>query len=296
MQHYWWILAIGISLLTASYVYINQFIRVKGSLLMIYRGLGAAAVLLPFIPFFTPINNLAFYGLCIAQGIVISLGDNRILNGAKAFGAQVTSLIHPLSLALIFICWIALHPTELSEFLAHPLILTLICLCLLGVTTALILICQAKASRKALNFLLIGMFCEIFIDVTNKETTHLGAENLLSAIYYYTLITSCVAGSINLYFYARKGHGFAELKEKKNVRFAWFFMLFAVVHGVLKTYTMYLTPNPAYVASIVHAYPVWILLFNRFNQNNNYIKIKPHLILLLLLSIVGLILLGGHSD
>ena len=46
MQNYWWILAIALSLLTSAYVYVNQFVKIKGSLLMVYRGLGTAAVLL----------------------------------------------------------------------------------------------------------------------------------------------------------------------------------------------------------------------------------------------------------
>ena len=295
MQNYWWILAIALSLLTSAYVYVNQFVKIKGSLLMVYRGLGTAAVLLPFVFCFAPIHNWAFYALCAAQGLVISLGDNRILNGAKTFGAQVTSLIHPLSIALIFVFWMLLHPADFAALGREPLHLLLILACLLGTTAALILICRAKASRKALGFLLVGMFCEIFIDVTNKETTHLGAENLVSAIYYYTLITSLVAGSVNLAVHLGKGHHLPEFWSRKNLRFAWFFMLFAIVHGMLKTYTMYLTPNPAYVAAIVHAYPVWILLFNGFQRENNYIKIKPQLILLLLISIVGLIFLTGHQ-
>ena len=294
MQQYWWLLALGLSLLTSAYVYVNQFIKIKGSLLMVYRGLGTAAVLLPFAFFFAPIHNLAFYALCIAQGLVISIGDNRILNGAKTFGAQVTSLIHPLSIALIFLFWIVLHPADFIAFGEHPMQLLGILACLLGTTIALIFICRAKANRKALSFLLVSMLCEIFIDVTNKETTFLGAENLISAIFFYTLITSFVAGSTNLYVYLREGHKLPEFWRKKNLHFAWFFMLFAIVHGMLKTYTMYLTPNPAYVAAIVHAYPVWILLYNAIGKEKNYVKIKPQLIILLLISIVGLIFLTGH--
>ena len=191
--------------------------------------------------------------------------------------------------------WILLHPAEIAVFVNSPLHLGLVLACLLGTTAALIFILQAKASRKALSFLALGMFCEIFIDVTNKETTHLGAENLVSAIYYYTFITSLVAGSVNLAVHLRRGHKLLEVFDRKNLRFAWFFMLFAIIHGVLKTYAMYLTPNPAYVAAIVHAYPVWILLFNRFNHRQDYVKIKPQFILLLLISIVGLIFLTGHT-
>ena len=299
MQSYWWIFAIVLSLLTSAYVYVNQFIKIKGSLLMVYRGIGTALLLLPFSFFFAPIGNWAFYGLCIAQGLVISLGDNRILNSAKTFGAEVTSLIHPLSIAFIFLFWILLHPSEFAEFTSHPWQMGLILACLLGVTVSLILICRAKANRKALWFLLVAMSCEIFIDVSNKETTHLGRENLISAIFYYTLITSMVAGLANLAVYVRSKRPLPDIFDCHNLRFAWFFMLFAVLHGMLKTYAMYLTPNPAYVAAIVHAYPVWIMLadniYYRRHSVREYIRIQPRLLLLLLVSIVGLIFLTEHE-
>lgn len=295
MQNYWWLLALALSLLTSAYVYANQLIKIKGSLLMIYRGLGTGLVLLPFCYFFAPIHNWAFYGLCIAQGLVISYGDNRILNSSKTFGAEVTSLIHPLSIFFIFLFWIILHPSEFAAFTDHPLKFALIIFCLLGVMLAIIRILRAHGSRKALGFLLAGMFCEIFIDVTNKETTHLGAENIVSAIYYYTLITSLVAGSCNLSAHFLRNRGFSEILALKNLKFAWFFVFYAAVHSALKTYTMYLTPNPAYVAAIVHAYPVWILLAENIRQRfcpqqgRRLVKVSPLWLGLLLVSIVGLI-------
>lgn len=293
MQNYWWLPALFLSLLTASYVYANQFIKIKGSVLMAYRGIGTFLLLLPFSFLFAPLHSPAFYILCVVQGLVLSLGENRILNSAKAFGAEVTSLIHPLSIALIFIIWIALHPSELQEIAAYPEKFSLIALCLCGVTTALLLITRARASRKALWFLIAALSAETFIDVTNKETTHLGAENVLSAIYYYTLITSLVAGSANIL--CQKRRRFGDIFQKKNLRFAWFFMLFAIIHSMLKTYTMYLSPNPAYVAAVVHAYPVWIMLGERYlfaaAQKKHYIKVNPLYLGLLLISVVGLILL-----
>lgn len=293
MQNYWWLFALCLSLLMASYVSLNQFVKIKGSLLMVYRGLGSALVMLPFVFFFAPIGNWAFYALCIVQGLVISYGDNRILNSAKTFGAEVTSLIHPLSIAFIFLFWIILHPAEFTVFMGHPFHFALILGCLLGVTVAMIFICRARANRKALLFLAGGMFCEIFIDVTNKETTHLGAENIVSAIFYYTFITSLVAGSVNLYFYLRQGKKLAAAFARPNLKVAWFFMLFAIIFAALKTYTMYLTPNPAYVAAIVHSYPVWIMLGNnlyfRLHKNENYARVNPKFLSLLLISIIGLI-------
>ena len=293
MQNYWWILAIALSLLTASYVWINQFLKIKGSVLMAYRGLGTALLLLPFCFYVAPIHNPWFYVLCTVQGLVLSIGENRILNSAKAFGAEVTSLIHPISIAIIFVVWILLHPAELQELIAEPKKFAAISLCLVGVAVALIFISQAKANRKALWFLLAAMSCETFIDITSKETTHLGAENVISAIFYYTLITSFVAGSCNVLFQDKKQ--FKHIFDRKNLKFAWFFMLFAIMHSMLKTYTMYLSPNPAYVAAIVHSYPVWIILGDNYlfakKQKGHYIKIKPLHLGLLLVSIVCLILM-----
>jgi drug/metabolite transporter (DMT)-like permease len=198
-----------------------------------------------------------------------------------------------VSIAIIFIVWILLHPAELHELAMQPQKFSLIALCLLGVAAALILISQAKANRKALWFLVAAMSCETFIDITSKETTHLGAENVISAIFYYTLITSFVAGSVNILFQQKRR--FKEIFERKNLKYAWFFMGFAILHSMLKTYTMYLSPNPAYVAAIVHAYPVWIMLGNNylfaFEKNGHYIKIKPRYLGLLLISIVCLILM-----
>ena len=293
MQNYWWILALCLSLLTASYVWINQFLKIKGSVLMAYRGLGTALILLPCCFYFAPIHNIWFYVLCIVQGLVLSIGENRILNSSKAFGAEVTSLIHPISIAIIFVVWVGLHPAELQELIAQPQKFSLIGLCLFGVAVSLILISKAKANRKALWFLIAAMSCETFIDITSKETTHLGAESVISAIFYYTLITSFVAGSCNIL--AQQKRHFKEIFERKNLKFAWFFMSFAILHSVLKTYTMYLSPNPAYVAAIVHAYPVWIMLGNNYlfakTANGHYIKIKPQYLGLLLISIICLILL-----
>jgi len=292
MTNIWWFFALMLSLLMSGYVCANQIIKIKGSVLMVYRGLGTALVLLPFCFCFSPVTDFYFYLLCVVQGIVLSVGENRILNSAKVFGAEITSLIHPISIVLIFVVWLLLHPYELSSLFANQEQFYTICTCLTGVIISLIFISKAKANRKALWFLFVAMSCETFIDVTNKETTHLGAENIVSAIFYYTLITSFVAGCCNILFQDKRQ--LKNIFDSKNLKYAWFFILFAILHSVLKTYAMYLSPNPAYVAAIVHAYPVWIMLgrnymFAKYN-NSHYIKIKPQYICLLLISITGLIL------
>ena len=63
MQQYWWLVSIFASFIFAMYIFANQVFKLKGSLVMIYRGIGAAIVLLPFVPLIQGVNNPNFYYL-----------------------------------------------------------------------------------------------------------------------------------------------------------------------------------------------------------------------------------------
>ena len=67
MQNYWWILAIALSLLTSAYVYVNQFVKIKGSLLMVYRGNGCSAAAFRFL--LCTDSQLGFLCLMCGTGI-----------------------------------------------------------------------------------------------------------------------------------------------------------------------------------------------------------------------------------
>ena len=61
MNNLWWIASFVSSLFTAMYIYSGQVFKMPASLFMLYRGLGAGVLMLPFIPFFPPVQNPYFY-------------------------------------------------------------------------------------------------------------------------------------------------------------------------------------------------------------------------------------------
>lgn len=294
MEQYWFIVALVCSLLNGIFIYTNQIFKLSGPLFMVFRCVGQFLTLLPFIMFFAPIHNIPFYVLCSVQGCLIAFNDYRVFRSAKAFGAEVTSSLQPLSIGMIFVLWLVVNPANLVEMLQRPLHLTLVVLCLAGITFSILRMKKAKYSSRAMRYLL-PCLCLISInDVINKEAMMSGSQNLVSAIYFYCLITAFVSGCINLYIYLQK-HALANLFEAQYRIKAGVIVFLITVSMISKNYAMYLAPNPAYVSAIIFLYPLWIVLGNlcyrRLGGKIACAGVRLSTVLVLLTSVIGLILL-----
>lgn len=294
MEQYWFIVAIFCSLLTAIFLYTNQVFKLAGPLFMVLRGFGQFFSLLPFMMFFHPIHNITFYILCATQGCIIAFNDYRLLRSAKAFGAEVTSSLQPLSIGLIFILWLVINPADLTAMLNAPLHLFLILACLLGITFSILKMKSAKTSSRAMKYLFPCLCLLSINDVINKEAMMHGAENLVSAIYFYCLITAIVSGSAHLFIYLKK-HDVSEIFNHRYYGKAIMIVFLVTFSMVCKNYAMYLAPNPAYVSAIIFLYPLWIVLGNMLYRHlGGHIaaaSVRLSTVSVLLTSVIGLILL-----
>lgn len=295
MFDYWWIIALICSLFSAVYIYSNQIFKMHGQLLMVYRGIGSAVLLLPFMPLFSPVENWEFYALCTVQGCLIGFNDGRFLRSAKAFGAEITSAVQPLSIGIIFILWLALKPAQLLTLLHEPLRFGIIILCITAIIISIFYLRSGKTSRKAFAYLAPCVFALAVNDIVNKEAMLHGREQLVSAIYYYNLITSFVAGSTNLSAYLRR-HGISQIFVKKNIFDGLGVIILVTIVVVAKNLAMLTTPNPAYASAIIFLYPLWITgannLYEHLSGGRNYQRVDLKLLLLLLAAVTGLIVFG----
>ncbi len=294
MEQYWFLIAWVCSLMTAIFIYTNQIFKLSGPLFMVFRGVGQFLALLPFIILFEPIDNFAYYILCTVQGCLIAFNDYRLFRSAKAFGAEVTSSLQPLAIGLIFILWLLINPADLRAMLHNPLHLTLVVLCLSGITFSILKMKKAKSSSRAMKYLLPCLCLLSVNDVINKEAMMHGADNLVSAIYFYCLITALVSGSFNLYIYLKK-HKLTNLFEPQYRTKAVVIVFLVTMTMICKNYAMYLAPNPAYVSAIIFLYPLWIvsgnILYRRFGGQIPCANVRLSTVSVLLTSVIGLILL-----
>lgn len=299
MSQYWWLIALICSFITAGYVYINQVYRMPGLLIMLYRGFFVGILTLPLVLSYEPIHNWQFYAFCTAQGLAIAFNDYRLFRAIKVFGAEVSASIQPLAISVMFVFWLIITPQQLFALLGHPFYFVAIIACLGGIIFSVIKLRNAKASGRAFIYLFPVLIVLAIGDILNKKSMQYGAENLVSAIIYYSCITGFVCGFANLFVYIKRKQSFKPVFQKANIIHGLFVALIVIILMIFKNYSMYLTPNPAYVSAIILLYPLWIMsannLYYKINgKQTGYAKINIKLLLILLISIISLVIITTH--
>lgn len=249
------------SFFAASYFLLNQKMELKASLFMVYRGLSVFFMLLPFIGFFAPVLHWEFYALCILQGCFIAYVDNKFFTALRRWGAEVATSLQPFTVGITFVLWLLLVPSTMLVYLSEPIKFAFILLALFGVIVSIVLFNRSSISTQALKFLLSTLLIGAICEIVNKRVMSFGAGDLISASYFYVLITGLVAGSINLFVYVKKDGTFKEVMNVSNLKYL---PIFVVLIGsmVSKNFAMFYTFNPSYVSALMYIYILWIALFN----------------------------------
>lgn len=295
MQQYWWLVSIFASFIFAMYIFANQIFKLKGSLVMIYRGIGAAIFLLPFVPLIQGVANPNFYYLCLVQGVLIAYLDNRLFNAANRFGAEITSVIQPVSVMFGFVIWFILVPQQFWDLCQNPWRLFFITASMIGIVSSVLMLKKNRMSRKAFFYLLPALLTVTVLDLLGKKLMDIGQDNVLGAIFYYSIITSVIAGGINAIVFFREGNSISEVFHLRNLLFAGIPVIVLILAMyTFKNYSLYLSSNPAYVMAIIYSYPIWILfannVYSRYFKRKLYARPSRWVLLTMMVSIIVLIL------
>ena len=295
MQQYWWLVSIFASFIFAMYIFANQIFKLKGSLVMIYRGIGAAIFLLPFVPLIQGVANPNFYYLCLVQGVLIAYLDNRLFNAANRFGAEITGVIQPVSVMFGFVIWFILVPQQFWDLCQNPWRLFFITASMIGIVSSVLMLKKNRMSRKAFFYLLPALLTVTVLDLLGKKLMDIGQDNVLGAIFYYSIITSVIAGGINAIAFFREGNSISEVFHLRNLLFAGIPVIVLILAMyTFKNYSLYLSSNPAYVMAIIYSYPIWILfannVYSRYFKRKLYARPGRWVLFTMMVSIIVLIL------
>lgn len=297
MQDLWWVTALFTSFVLAMMVFANQVFKLKGSLVMIYRGIGTAAVLLPFVPLVKFVPNTTFWYLCISNGLLIALLDNRIFNASKIFGAELSVMLQPLSVVFEFFIWLLIVPAMLVNLLASPLKSIIILACLVCLAFSVSMVKKNRMSRKAFMYLLPAMLCVIIIDIQCKIMMSISDGNLIGTIFYYSMTTSLIAGSINAIAFFKQGNKWQEIFVPRNLIFAGIpIIVLMLLIYISKNCSLYLVENPAYTMAIINLYPIWATvasnIYSRYIKATHYTKPDKKILALIVVAVITLILIA----
>lgn len=295
MVELWWILALISGMITGINIYLNQIIKMPSSLMMVYRGLLAALLMIPFAPLFPLPQNIRFWVLVTIQGLLISYSDRKMYSGSKKFGGEIVASIKPLVVSLVFVFWWVIKPSQLVELLQNPERFILIIFCILAISFSLFIVKNNKTNYDALIFFIPALFCSMIIEANNKNITMLGATtSLSSSVFYYCMLTAFWSGVPNFIRFL-KYNNWHLIFYKKYLIGGCIIICSVQLGNILKNVAMYYTSNPAYVTAVMSLYPVWIIVWNLFYYRLNNIEKYPHCnffaITILLIATISLILL-----
>lgn len=290
----WWAAAIVNSIALATYLTINQHFKIKGSVLMVYRGLVKAILCIPLMLFFPPVSGWEFYFFTALLGLLMSYVDNRYMNAISKFGAEIPASFQPLTVVVSFVVWWLIDKEEFFAISQNLWVLFGVLSCLLMAAASMWLLSKSKFSMQAFRYLLLALIMIVFGDIIFKLAMENGEENFISALVYFTFVISLFIGIPNL-IVVIKEKDVKLLFEKKSFFVGMTMILVISIVTISKGYALLKVPNPAYVSMFNNSYAVWViiygLLYNAFYKKYKYPRVNPIVLLLFVLSAVGLIYL-----
>ncbi|MFI3241906.1 MAG: hypothetical protein R3Y43_04995 [Alphaproteobacteria bacterium] len=294
MQDFWWVFALLCSIVSAGQVLYNQVFKFDSLIVTIYRGFGVALLLLPFAFMLKPISNPYFYILCIIQGTVIGYFDYHIFEASRRFGAGITGLAQPLTLMITFVAWLIISPETATLLFENKIKMSIIVLSLTSISACIYFLQNNKDNKKALKYLLLPMICVVLIDVVGKKVMSLGADDVVSAIYYYAFITAIFAGLANVIIFIKQKRNFKEIVTKNNlIKIGVPIAIIVISTNILKMYSVFLAFNPAYVGALLYSSPIWIMIFNKYFakklKSQKYISPNKWIVITIVISAILLV-------
>ena len=259
----WWIAAIFFAFLSACFKLVNQQFKINPTVLMIWRGLGVAIVISPFLLFVSAPSHPLFYIIMIILGLLVAVADRLLFSAIAKFGAGPQSRLSPLAMVLTTLFWWILYPAKFLHLLGSPFILAGIILCLAACVMAVFILKKDKIDREVFLFILPIIILSSIIAILNKTAMSLAPFD--QAVVYYIFIQSFVAGSMSLLIYRIKHYqvGTRQVFSPSSIKAGMLIVLFLILSLICKNYSMVHTANPGYVQVINLSVPVWILLFNK---------------------------------
>jgi hypothetical protein len=283
----WWSTSVLFCLFVSLYMLINQQLKARPSVMMVWRGSILAVFASPLMFFVDAPTNPKVYLISISMGFLMAYLDNRMFTSAAKYGAGVTSRIFPISMIISFVLWLLINPNDFEVLKGEPYKMVGILSCLSVALGAIFFMRKDPITKEAILFLLPTVFVISFVDVMNKSLMVLIEYK---AIIYHICLASFVAGLLNFVVYLKENRSLDMEKENKGIPMETLFSKNSVKAGGLavllvfivmlfKGYSMQHTPNPAYVSAIGYTSPLLILAFNKIKGIKDEASVKAGLVL-----------------
>ena len=289
----WPLLAFAFSFIGALIIGYNQWAKLDGRHLTLWRYPGVLLGSLFVMPFVDLPGDGMFYISAAGMGLVLAGSDILLSNAARDHGGRLTALYIPMKVILVFAAWLALDGAQRAGLLAEPAVLAGVVLCLAGSALALNTLRRSDASWPALRAVvpvavLLGVadiVAKILLDQPGSDV-----RAMAGGAVGWMLVTGLVAAGFSYIVMVRAPH-----KKRVKVGMPMADIVKAGLFGLLLLggITVLLTalalaPNPGYVGAITMLSAVWLSIWG-YVRNGERTSLLAGIVLVLSALVLALL-------
>ena len=284
---------------TAIYTIFNQYYKLNGYLLGIWRGFGISFVFMPFL-FFFPFPTSGYYWfLLVFQGLLIGIYDSHLFFASAEFGAGPTSRFMAITVLVTTFLWWLLTPQDFIRLLHNGTVFISLMLVLFGFTVSYWQMVQSPVSRKVVGYMLPAVFALAGMSIATKDIA-LNGSGVWGSLVYYLVVATFVSGCYNLFFYLRtQGPGpklfFQEVFGAKTLNPGLYLVSFSAALITAKTLALRVAPNPGYVVALLLVAPIFVFVLNRYGKIPDDVSVKAGFSMIFFLLMLILLVNGNYG-
>ncbi|MEM6904218.1 MAG: hypothetical protein AAF556_13355, partial [Pseudomonadota bacterium] len=276
----WWLYATGFAIGFAGFMLLNQQMKLRADLLIVWRGFVLSIALAPIMLLVDIPDQPTFFLAVIAVGFVACFTDMRVLKVSAEIGGGPLSRLLPIGVWISFSIWSVIDANFRDGLVADPLRSLGIMGCLALCVAAAAMLKNDAVSRSAIPQAMPIILGGALIDTLNKYAmSHAAPDQVLSAGLAYIWIQNLVIASLMVSRMAidRNWQWRDDLFQRRMVLTGLTFAFLVGFVTLVRNFAMATTPNPGYVAAIGLGATVVIIVFNRWRGVPDKSNIKAGL-------------------
>jgi|GEM_PF-2324110 len=290
----WFFFALTAAWLQASVRLINQYHQLPGIRLVFASKIIKTLCVLPLLLFIEWPQNPWFYLLLCASAPLAVYQDKSILDFTARYGAGTVTRIEPLSVPVVFVLWMVLHPALLVAYAQTPLWFAAICGCIVFAVICALQMRKSDMSAGALRAMIPLLLCISALNMVSKSAVDLAPDS--NGIMAYVLIQSALMVAISGFFNRDLvRQPMSLLSDKAILKVGFILSMLTICIMVLRLTGFMFAANPAYVTAVMLTSPFWVILYYKIVKHEEKGDIRAGAgIVLSAIVLTAVIALSGH--
>lgn len=256
---------------------VAQKFKVDPPVLAMYRGLGIAILLFPFLLFIPHPTSYLFYMLVCINGVIAATSFRIAIGVTEEHGANIMSKFLTVPPVIIAVTWWIINPTDFVTFINDTPIKAIGAIfCLIGMTFTIFALGHNKYTHKALisaSPLFLCYTAQAFLTFFALKQV-----NLLQGMFYYVFIQALIVGVINYFVHIHhlkdhiKDKILLTVFDKDVMRAGLIFVLVMIIARMTTNIAFKFLDSPAHVALITNLQILWTYLVSKKMHLTNVIS------------------------